>query len=67
MIEFDASFFAGVAIGLAVAWAIFGVRQIRNRQRLTSAEERIEQIWEHLNIQEDLRRNPRRTGTSDHA
>ena len=64
MIELDASFFAGVAAGLAVAWAIFGIRQIRNRQRLSSAEDQIEIIMDHLNIQEDMRRNPRRTGAT---
>ena len=62
--EFDAGFFFGVALGLAIAWAIFGIRQIRNRQRLTSAEEQIEVILDHLNIQEDRRRNPRRTGAT---
>lgn len=60
----DASFFGGVAVGLALAWAIFGLRQIRNRQRLSSAEEQIEMIMDHLNLQEDDRRNPRKTGVS---
>lgn len=64
MVQLDASFFAGIAVGLGVAWLIFGLRQIRNRERLSSAEEQIELIMDHLNIQEDLRRNPRRTGAS---
>ncbi len=63
MIEFDASFFAGVAAGLAAAMLIFGLRQIKNRQRIITAEERIEAIMEHVNMQEDLHRNPRRTGS----
>lgn len=61
--QLDSSFFVGLATGLAIAWLIFGIRQIRNRQRLSSAEEQIEMIMDHLNIQEDMRRNPRRTGT----
>lgn len=64
MIEFGASFFFGVTVGLAIAMAAFGVRQVRNRQRLTSAEEQIGVIMDHLNLQEDMRRNPRRTGAS---
>lgn len=64
MIELNASFFAGAFLGLAVAWATFGLRQIRNRQRLSSAEEQLGMIMDHLNIQEDLRRNPRRTGAT---
>lgn len=64
MVEFDGGFFLGVAVGLGAAWVIFGLRQIRNRQRLSSAEEQIEIILDHLNIQEDLRRNPRRTGAT---
>ena len=64
MIELNASFFAGAFLGLAAAWAIFGLRQVRNRQRLSSAEEQLDMIMDHLNIQEDMRRNPRRTGAT---
>lgn len=61
-IEIGSSFFAGLVAGVAMAVAVFGIRQIRNRQRLSSAEEQIEMIMEHININEDHRRNPRRTG-----